>query len=465
MTRRRRVTIGILVLAALVCAAVALRPASTPGGSTGTAVRTPLFSPRRLPELIVDSVGAQRLQVALDSDVSAQNACFLVSEGGQARAVHNPDTPLIPASTEKLLTAAAALNILGPDFKYETKAVAATAPQAGVVTRLWIVGAGDPILETGDYLAYRQTQPTSHNAIATRLETLADAIAAQGVKQIPGGIVGDDSRYDQQRYVPSWPPSYRTDPDIGPLGALTVNDGYRLVGGHPVPVDDPALATAATLTTLLQARGIQVGPAAAHVPVPATTTPIASVTSPALRDILMFFLRSSDDLTGELLTKELAAHSGAPGTTAAGVQRITATLQALGLPTAGLTLVDGSGLDRGDRATCRLLAATLDLGLQPQYRTILDGLAVAGQDGTLAVEFNGTPLAGKLHAKTGFLNGVDGLVGHLDTGRPLRFAVLLNGNLTMADAFAARERFATILATFPDAPAADALVPAPTPAR
>jgi serine-type D-Ala-D-Ala carboxypeptidase/endopeptidase (penicillin-binding protein 4) len=462
---RWRVTPGILLVGALLCAALALRPDSTSSRSTGTALRTPLFSPRRLPELIVDSVGAQRLQSVLDADVSAQNACFLVTEGGQPRAVHNPDTPLIPASTEKLLTAAAALTVLGPDFKYETKAVAATAPQGGTLDRLWIVGAGDPILATGDYLAYRQTQPTSRHAIATRLEPLADAIATRGVKQIPGGVVGDDSRYDQQRYVPSWPTSYRTDPVIGPLGALTVNGGYRLTGGRPVPVDDPALATASTLTTLLQARGIQVGPAAAHIPVPATTTPVASVTSPTLRDIVMFFLRSSDDLTGELLTKELAVHAGRPGTTTAGVQRIAATLQTLGLPTAGLTLTDGSGLDRGNRATCRLLAAALDLGLRPQYRTILDGLAVAGQDGTLAVEFNGTPLAGKLHAKTGFLNGVDGLVGLLDAGRPLRFALLLNGNLTMPEAFAARERFGGILATFPNGPAADLLVPAPEPAR
>jgi len=462
---RWRVTTGILLAGALLCAALALRPDSTSSRSTGTALRTPLFSPRRLPELIVDSVGAQRLQSALDADVNAQNACFLVTEGGQPRAVHNPETPLIPASTEKLLTAAAALTVLGPDFKYKTRAVAATAPQGGTLDRLWIVGAGDPILATGDYLAYRQTQPTSRNAIATRLEPLADAIAAQGVKRIPGGVVGDDSRYDQQRYVPSWPTSYRTDPVIGPLGALTVNGGYRLTGGRPVPVDDPALATASTLTTLLQARGIQVGPAAAHIPVPATTTPVASVTSPALRDILMFFLRSSDDLTGELLTKELAVHAGSPGTTAGGVQRIAATLQTLGLPTTGLTLIDGSGLDRGNRATCRLLAAALDLGLRPQYRTILDGLAIAGQDGTLAVEFNGTPLAGKLHAKTGFLNGVDGLVGLLDAGRPLRFALLLNGNLTMPEAFAARERFGGILATFPNAPVADLLVPTPEPAR
>lgn len=462
---RGRVTVAVLLVAALVCAVLALRPASTPSAPTPAALRTPVFSPRRLPELIADGVGAQHVQAALDADVSAQNACFLVSEGGQARATHNPDTPLIPASTEKLLTAAAALTVLGPDFKYETKAVAPTAVHGGIVDRLFVVGAGDPILATGDYLAYRQTQPTSRNAIATRLEPLADALAAQGVKQIPGGVVGDDSRYDQQRYLPSWPPSYRTDPVIGPLGALTVNGGYKLTGGRPVPVDDPALATASTLTTLLQARGIQVGPPAAHLPAPTPSAAVASVLSPPLRDIVRFFLRSSDDLTAELLTKEISVHAGGPGTTAAGVQHTTATLQTLGLPTAGLTLVDGSGLDRGNRATCRLLAAAVDLGLKPQYQPILDGLSVAAQDGTLAVEFTGSPLAGKLRAKTGFLNGVDGLVGRLDAGRPLRFALLLNGNLTMPEAFAARERFGTILATFPDAPALDALVPAPDPVR
>ena len=147
------------------------------------------------------------------------------------------------------------------------------------------------------------------------------------------------------------------------------------------------------------------------------------------------------------------------------MQAITTTLAHLGVPTAGVHLVDGSGLDHGNRVPCGTIASVLALA-GTKYPPILEGLPVAGAEGTLAGRLEGTPLAGKLHAKTGSLNGVSGLAGFLDTGRPLRFALLVNGNIPdLAAADAAREPFAVILATFPNAPAADALVPVPTPPR
>ena len=69
------------------------------------------------------------------------------------------------------------------------------------------------------------------------------------VGRFPGGVVGDDSRYDDQRYVPSWKPDYRTSGDIGPMGALTVNDGYSNVAKKSI-AEDPALNAAQTLTDL-----------------------------------------------------------------------------------------------------------------------------------------------------------------------------------------------------------------------
>lgn len=423
---------------------------------------TPVFSTRRVPELVVDAAGAQQLQPALDHTLAGQlGTCYVVAEGSQPIAARNADTPLIPASTEKLLTATAALSVLGPSFRYRTNAVAAATPQGGVVDRLWVVGAGDPVLTTDDFNAYIQAQPTTQGDVNTRLEALADSIVAAGVHRIPGGIVGDDSRYDQQRYVPSWPSSYRTDLEIGPLGALTVNSGDRLVGGRPQPVDDPALATAAALTTLLAARGVQVGPPSAHQPAPAGAATVGTVASPTLHDILVSSIRSSDNLAGELLAKEVGVRTGGQGTTAAGVYGIMATLAKLGVPTAGLNLVDGSGLDRGNRTTCRTLAAAVDLASTPAFHTVAEGFAVAGSPGTL-ITLGGSPLAGKLRGKTGSLNGVSGLAGLLDAGRPLHFSLLVNGDLpTLAAAQDVRDRFASALATFPAAPGPDALVPAP----
>ena len=462
--RWRVVSIGLAV-AALGCAALAVPSAGNASGRGGSAtLTTPLWSPRRAPELLVDGVGAQRLQRALTADLSGDpGACYEVAEGHEPIAALNPNTPLLPASTEKLLTATAALVVLGPDFRYVTQAVSDQTPGNGSLDRLWLVGAGDPVLATTDYATYLQSQAITRTNVTTSLAALADAIVAKGVKRIPGGVIGDDSRYDTQRYIPTWSDTYRTDPDVGPLGALTVNGGYQLEGTNRlVPVPDPALYAASELSSLLTARGVQVGTPSAHQRAPTTATAIASVTSPSLHDILVASLLSSDNLAAELLAKEIGFRTSGQGTTAAGTQAITATLTRLGIPTTGLTLVDASGLDRGDRVTCATLASVLDLAATPRFQTVLEGLPVAGQEGTLADRLQGTALAGKLKAKTGTLNGVSGLAGLLDAGRPLRFALLVNGDIpTKLAAEDLRERFAGILATFPSAPAPTALVPAP----
>jgi len=461
-----RLVTALLLVGAVGCAVVAvLATGAASGGARGATLATPLWSPRRVPTLLVDAVGAQRLQVALDEELSGEpQSCYVVAEGAEPIATHNPTTPLVPASTNKLLTATAAIAILGPDFHFETKAVAQGPPVNGTVDHLWLVGAGDPVLSTDAFAAALQASPATRGFATTSMDQLANSIVAAGVKSIPGGIIGDDSRYDQQRYVPTWPADDRTDPQIGPLGALTVDDGYVLANGAVHPVADPALFAAQTLSLLLAGKGVQVGPASAHQAAPPGATTIGSVQSPTLHDILASVLRSSDNLGAELVTKEIGVRTSGQGTTTAGVQGTLATLAKLGVPTAGVSLVDGSGLDHSDRVTCATLASILNLAATPRFQTILDGLPIAGEDGTLATRLQNTPLAGKLRAKTGTLQGVSGLAGLLDAGRPLRFALLANGNIpddTSADAI--RELFAAVLATFPNAPPPDALVPAPAP--
>jgi D-alanyl-D-alanine carboxypeptidase/D-alanyl-D-alanine-endopeptidase (penicillin-binding protein 4) len=470
MTRTRwRAVSGALAAAALVCAGLAvLDSGAASGGRSLPTLGTPLWSTRRVPTLLVDAVGSQRLQAALNGELAGEpTSCYVVAEGAEPIATHNPDTPLVPASTQKLLTTTAAVAILGPNFRYDTKAVATAAPVGGSIDHLWLVGSGDPVLSTDAFAAFLQADPTTHGDVTTSLSALANSIVAAGVKSIPGGVIGDDSRYDQQRYVPSWPASYRTDPEIGPLGALTVDDGYQVVNGTVTPVADPALYAAQTLTVLLAAHGVQVGPPSAHQMAPAGAAAIASVESPTLHDIAVSVLRSSDNLGAELFAKEIGYRTAGQGTTAAGVHGVLTTLATLGVPTAGVSLVDGSGLDHTNHVTCRALAAVLNLAATPRFQTILDGLPIAGEQGTLALRLQNTTLAGKLRAKTGSLDGVSALAGLLDAGRPLRFALIANDpnipNEAAADGI--RELFAGVLASFPDAPAPDALVPAPAPTR
>jgi serine-type D-Ala-D-Ala carboxypeptidase/endopeptidase (penicillin-binding protein 4) len=463
----RALVAGALLLAAVVALVVAF----TVGGSGSTsdadaqaattAAATPLWSVRRVPEPVVEAVGAQHLQAALDAAAPGDGTCFVVSAGNHTLASHAADTPLIGASTQKLLVAAAALSVLGPDSTFQTRALASGPPDNGVVDQLWLVGGGDPVLATGDYAAFVQSQPKTKGDVTTSLESLADAIVAKGVNSIPGGVVGDDSRYDKQRYVPTWKDSYRTDGEVGPISALTVNDGFSTWSpSRKAAVDDPTRNAAAELTDLLQARGVQVGSPGTGV-APGGATEIATVTSPPLRDVVHSMLSSSDNLTAEMLTKELGLQTSKQGTTEAGVAATTAKLKQLGVPLADGSLKDGSGLDRGNRVTCGNLVATLSLAQRPEFVTLYDGLPVAGRNGTLVGDFIGTALEGNFRGKTGSLDGVTGLTGVFDLARRVQFAFLDNGQFSETQGMAIREGIGDIVGRYPDSPPVDALVPPP----
>jgi D-alanyl-D-alanine carboxypeptidase/D-alanyl-D-alanine-endopeptidase (penicillin-binding protein 4) len=458
--RTRAVVAALLAVSALVTAIAAFR-ADPSAASVGRGhVTTPLWSARRLPQPVVDAVGEQRLQRALDQAFPGGGVCFLVQSGGHVVAQHNPTTPLMGASTQKLLVAAAALSTLTPDFAYETKVLAPAAPAGGSVDKLWLVGAGDPVLATSAYTAFLQSNDKTRGDVTSSLDALADAIVAKGVQKVPGGIAVDDSHFDAQRFNPTWKDSYRTDGDIANMGALIVNDGWSAWDPRKVAADDPGLGAGAQLAALLKARGVQVGPVARQG-APADAAAVASVKSAPLKDIVTSMLRSSDNLTAELLVKELGVRASKDGSTTAGAAATLAKLKSLGVPTDGVTLADGSGLSRDNRDTCAALTSVLALRTQAGFDALVAGLPVAAQSGTLVDQFVGTPLAGKVTAKTGSLDGVSGFAGIVSLRRPLEFAFLDNGNFPETAGAPLRVKMATIVGTYPDAPAADALVPAP----
>jgi D-alanyl-D-alanine carboxypeptidase/D-alanyl-D-alanine-endopeptidase (penicillin-binding protein 4) len=102
-------------------------------------------------------------------------------------------------------------------------------------------------------------------------------------------------------------------------------------------------------------------------------------------------------------------------------------LNALGIPLAGVELVDGSGMSFSDRATCRAVLTTIGLIDQARYRALYDGMPVPGAPGTLSKRYVGTPLAGRLRAKTGSITGSQALAGILTARVPVRFVLLQNG--------------------------------------
>jgi D-alanyl-D-alanine carboxypeptidase/D-alanyl-D-alanine-endopeptidase (penicillin-binding protein 4) len=234
--------------------------------------------------------------------------------------------------------------------------------------------------------------------------------------------------------------------NASPLSALDLNQGWQGFASGYVPAADPPAFAAGELGRLLAARGITAAPVPAPDAVAPTGTVLATVQSPPLGQIVGSMLRASDNHTAEMLTLELGRRLEGDGSTAAGLRAVMQVDQGLGIPTAGVNLVDGSGLTHDNRATCDALVAAVDRGYSnPQLSPIAFGLPVAGLSGTLVNRWVGTPLQGHLAAKTGSIDGVVAMAGMLDLGHPIHFAIVLNGTGNLTDV---EQRVVTALAAY-----------------
>ena len=268
----RAVTPLALFIVAVISVAVAVQSEKAPSPPRAIGARspvTPVLSARRVPDIIAAPVADRRLVTKL-TDLASRTpgaSCLTVHAGGREIFASNPTLPLSPASIEKLLTADAALGVLGADTTLHTSVRIQGDVTGGVVDgNLTLVGGGDPLLMTDAYAQSFRHPPTER----TSIESLADRIVAAGVREVRGSVVGDDSRYDGVRYLSVWPTRFVTAADIGPMSALTVDDGFEQFPPAPdlrVPkvmaAADPAALAATRLTEALTARGVTVqGPAA-----------------------------------------------------------------------------------------------------------------------------------------------------------------------------------------------------------
>ena len=388
----------------------------------GDVLVTPLISARRTPGILSKAIRIDDLRSALRPIVRRlpADSCLIVDVEGRNVVASNVSTPLLPASNLKILVAAAALEILGPDYRFSTNLVGiANGPQ--IEGDLWIVGGGDPLLTAGEYPKTEIRPPL----FPTRVEKLLAALTAAGITRISGSVVGDESRYDTERFTPSLGLGVRGT-EIGPLGALLINDG--VIAASPIKPDNPALSAAIEFTRLLTERGIEVvdgpktGTASADLPT------IASVVSAPLVEVIAEMLTNSDNNTAELLLKEIGRASTGEGTRVAGIAAVRTALMKVNVNIEGLAMTDGSGLDRSNRVTCSTLQSILvrDGG----FGELTMGFAVAGRNGTLSDLFLTGSVTGIMRAKTGTLTGVKALSGVIpySDDEAIIFSVLLNGS-------------------------------------
>jgi D-alanyl-D-alanine carboxypeptidase/D-alanyl-D-alanine-endopeptidase (penicillin-binding protein 4) len=384
---------------------------------------------------------------------------------------HNPDIPLVPASNQKLVTAFAALNLFGPDYKFKTVLSTDSRVTNGVVEGdVWLIGGGDPGLATPAYAASFLHQPQTF----TDLNALVSALKGAGVTRIRGALIGDGSRYDDKLYVDAWPSRFTTgrgENPSGPLSALNVDDGFisyppagQEFGGSGTRVASPTppLMAAQRVNELLRAAGISVDGGTKAGKAPTATTPVAAVDSAPLAQIVHHMLRESDNTTAELLVKEMGLAKAGKGTTADGLTAVNQVLAQQGLALPGVSVVDGSGLADTNKVTCTFLTRLLAFG--GHDGVIGQGLSVAGTSGTLTDRFVGTPSAGKISAKTGTLSGVASLSGWADArpGTRVVFAIVANGGDEEA-LKSVEDQMATAMLTYPQGPTVDQLGPKPPP--
>ncbi|MEY2959409.1 MAG: putative D-alanyl-D-alanine carboxypeptidase [Actinomycetota bacterium] len=408
---------------------------TVPVGDPADPMATAVLSFRRHPSLVAERVAAarsrdesERLAESVSEAVSGvlaggsgSDGCVRIEIDGEVLVDLGSTSTPVPASTQKLLVAAVALDLLGPDFRYRTE-VRSPPPIDGVVDGdVVLVGGGDPLLTTDDF-----DDPQRHPAFGTTsLDELADLVVSAGVTTIDGAVVGDGSRYDDEFRAPSWG-SGITNFDAGPYDALLVDDGYLSDGNHGLV---PARSAAARFVDLLRARGVVVRDGAANQDRPPIDGEVvlAAVESATLVDVLVEMLHTSDNNTAELVLKEIGLAGAGVGGREAGLQVVEERLSDWSVLGGGLVLADGSGLSRVNRLGCQVLTGVL--ASVPVSAALVDALPVAGRDGTLASRLLDTPAEGRLRAKTGTLTGVKALAGEQPDrdGRPAVFAVVLNG--------------------------------------
>lgn len=417
-----------------------LSPAATATPSAGaTSSPTPTSTPTPEPEVAATEPSDHAVLVSrldslyelLDLPPDDQLGVAVTDSAGRPVYDRGAERSLIPASTQKLVTAAGALAVLGPEHRFTTEVRATAEPDAAGVLAgdLVLVGGGDPSLATPAF-----TEEVNSERPATPLAALADAVAEAGITRVTGRVVGDDSALPRDPVPTGWLDRYLERGDGTRSSGLTIDAGRRLFERddgvlQSAPADDPAQEAAAGLDRLLEAREITVEqePAVPEQP-PEAPVEIGTVTSPPLTELLDYTVQRSDNHLADAIFRAVGAAEG-DGSWAGAGAAMPQVLDVLGLDWEGSVLADGSGLSRDDRLSAILLTALDERMSASNMGTEWErSFAVTGESGTLRGRLTDTVAERRVRGKTGSLADVRTLSGHVlgPDGARYHFAVLGN---------------------------------------
>ena len=415
---------------------------------------------------------AQALQRA---GIPGQAVGIWVQEAGAGSVLVavNPDMPFNPASTMKLLTTAAALDLLGPAATWKTEAYAHGVLADEVLQGdLVIKGGGDP------------------HFMVEHLWQFLREIRARGIREIRGNLVLDRSLFAPDNHDPAQfdgEPArpYNAGPDalllnyksftvrfmpdplrrrvalavepplatfhvIGPtLGEgdcgdwrsklLMTQDASALQFGGAYPASCGEKNLQVLAWNMSSARYFEIvfrrlwtdlgGVLAGSVTegaTPADAWLVAQRESASVSEVVRDINKFSNNVMARQLLLNLAARfTGQVATSAGGAEVIKTWLAVRRLPMPELVLDNGSGLSRDGRigagSLARLLLTAFRAPTMPEF---MASLPLAGQDGTMRKRLNGHAVAGNAHIKTGYLNEARAIAGYILTASGKRYAVV-----------------------------------------
>jgi D-alanyl-D-alanine carboxypeptidase/D-alanyl-D-alanine-endopeptidase (penicillin-binding protein 4) len=429
-------------------------------------------------------------QIVAGSALSGSLVAVQVREANTGAVLYarNSDQRVIPASNNKLLTSTSALEVLGADYRFHTKVLTGGKRVGGVLAGpLYLKGGGDPTMLAADYDALaKQVADSGVKVVAGEL--VADDTWFDDVR------LGRDWAWDDEPAYYTAPNSALTvasNPDFDPATVIVTatgttagqpatlamtpangtehlvnrtttgaagsastiavtrehgTDNLVLTGsvaagavsaGLEVSVFNPTAYAASVFRNALTAHGVRVAGPTTFKAAPAGAAELADHPSMTLAQLLVPFLKLSNNMHAEVLVKAMGRQKSNAGTYTAGLAAEQSALRGLGVDTSVLRTVDGSGLSRQDHVTNQQITNLLLAARgKPWFGTWYNALPVAGVPdrmvgGTLRSRMGGTPAANNLHGKTGTLTGVSALSGYVTdaSGRPLVFSAIVNMNL------------------------------------
>ena len=340
----------------------------------------------------------------------------------------NANVPAATASVMKVLTAAAALQTLGPNFVVETKVYADPANPGTVI----LVGAGDPTLSAlpaGQQSVYANAPKLSTLALKVNEWAVANGVTVNNIvldsTLFAGGGVAS-------KWESSWARSEQTQGYMSEVTALQVDGDRKAPASETSPRSTKpvanagakfkkALGTIATSATVVEGE------------LPAGAVEIAKVSSQTIDKWIRHMLQKSDNTEAEYLARLVALNQGYDGSFASIGIAFKKALASTNLDTSSLVIKDGSGLSALNAVSPTFVAKLMQMVLDGwgDFEIINEGLPSAGETGSLATRFKGdnADAVGKVRAKTGWINNGYTLAGIISAkdGTNLLFAVYALG--------------------------------------